>query len=277
MRVERPDESEPADRSRAASRRFSSASCSASRRRCGRCRRAMTSWRRSIRSSGCLCSAAPSRASEARRRRRSTARRSPRELERLIGAPIRGRSPGSDAMPSMSRRGSRTRPPMRSRSNRRSAMPPGRRCRRRAGASTGAASCSRCRTGSTCTIWCRSRPSSATASRCCGCPRTNGGAREGFALTDPGTDLVGALDQANYCIWCHNQGKDCCSKGLKEKDGALQEERLRRHPRRLPARGEDLRDEPGEGARQQPSARSPSSPSTTRCAPAPGTASATTA
>jgi NADPH-dependent glutamate synthase beta subunit-like oxidoreductase/NAD(P)H-flavin reductase len=44
-------------------------------------------------------------------------------------------------------------------------------------------------------------------------------AREGFALTDPGTDLVGALDQANYCIWCHNQGKDSCSKGLKEKTG----------------------------------------------------------
>src|SRR5262245_37672070 len=41
--------------------------------------------------------------------------------------------------------------------------------------------------------------------------------RHGFALTDPGTDLVGALDQANYCIWCHTQGKDSCSKGLKEK------------------------------------------------------------
>jgi NADPH-dependent glutamate synthase beta subunit-like oxidoreductase/NAD(P)H-flavin reductase len=41
--------------------------------------------------------------------------------------------------------------------------------------------------------------------------------RDGFALTDPGTDLVGALDQANYCIWCHEQGKDSCSKGLKEK------------------------------------------------------------
>ncbi|SFW35329.1 FAD-dependent oxidoreductase [Nitrosovibrio sp. Nv17] len=41
--------------------------------------------------------------------------------------------------------------------------------------------------------------------------------REGFALTDPGTDLVGALDEANYCIWCHEQGRDSCSKGLKEK------------------------------------------------------------
>jgi NADPH-dependent glutamate synthase beta subunit-like oxidoreductase/NAD(P)H-flavin reductase len=41
--------------------------------------------------------------------------------------------------------------------------------------------------------------------------------REGFALTDPGTDLTGALDQAHYCIWCHEQGKDSCSKGLREK------------------------------------------------------------
>ncbi len=41
--------------------------------------------------------------------------------------------------------------------------------------------------------------------------------REGFALTDAGTDLVGALDQTNYCIWCHEQSKDSCSTGLKEK------------------------------------------------------------
>jgi len=41
--------------------------------------------------------------------------------------------------------------------------------------------------------------------------------REGFKLTDAGTDLTGALDEANYCIWCHEQGKDSCSKGLKEK------------------------------------------------------------
>ena len=41
--------------------------------------------------------------------------------------------------------------------------------------------------------------------------------REGFELTDAGTDLTGALDQANYCIWCHEQGKDSCSTGLREK------------------------------------------------------------
>ncbi len=44
--------------------------------------------------------------------------------------------------------------------------------------------------------------------------------REGFKLTDQGTDLRGALDQANYCILCHNQGKDSCSKGLRDKPGA---------------------------------------------------------
>src|SRR6185436_4471817 len=41
--------------------------------------------------------------------------------------------------------------------------------------------------------------------------------RHGFALTDSGTDLVGALDETNYCIWCHEQGRDSCSHGLKEK------------------------------------------------------------
>ncbi|HUZ72084.1 MAG TPA: FAD-dependent oxidoreductase [Stellaceae bacterium] len=47
--------------------------------------------------------------------------------------------------------------------------------------------------------------------------------REGFALTDPGTDLTGALDQANYCIWCHEQGKDSCAHGLRDrKTGAFQ-------------------------------------------------------
>ncbi len=44
--------------------------------------------------------------------------------------------------------------------------------------------------------------------------------REGFGLTDPGTDLVGALDQAHYCIWCHEQGKDSCARGLFEKKPA---------------------------------------------------------
>ena len=48
-------------------------------------------------------------------------------------------------------------------------------------------------------------------------PRAHRRAREGFALTDPGIDLTAALDHANYCIWCHNQGKDSCSKGLRKR------------------------------------------------------------
>jgi NADPH-dependent glutamate synthase beta subunit-like oxidoreductase/NAD(P)H-flavin reductase len=44
--------------------------------------------------------------------------------------------------------------------------------------------------------------------------------RQGFQLTDEGTDLRGALDQANYCIGCHNQGKDSCSRGLRDKPAA---------------------------------------------------------
>jgi len=42
--------------------------------------------------------------------------------------------------------------------------------------------------------------------------------RDGFALTDQGCDLVGALDQANYCVICHERGKDSCSKGIRDKE-----------------------------------------------------------
>ncbi|HEX9809092.1 MAG TPA: FAD-dependent oxidoreductase, partial [Alphaproteobacteria bacterium] len=47
--------------------------------------------------------------------------------------------------------------------------------------------------------------------------------RQGFALTDPGMDLTHALDHAHYCIFCHNQGKDSCAHGLRDrKTGAFQ-------------------------------------------------------
>jgi NADPH-dependent glutamate synthase beta subunit-like oxidoreductase/NAD(P)H-flavin reductase len=45
--------------------------------------------------------------------------------------------------------------------------------------------------------------------------------REGFALTDAGMDLTHALDHAHYCILCHHQGKDSCSTGLRDRDGAF--------------------------------------------------------
>ena len=73
--------------------------------------------------------------------------------------------------------------------------------------------------------------------------------REGFGLTDRGMGLEGAIDQASYCIKCHNQGKDSCSTGLKEKTGEFKKTAFGMHPRRLSARRKDFRDEHGEAAR----------------------------
>ncbi len=50
--------------------------------------------------------------------------------------------------------------------------------------------------------------------------------REGFALTDHGMNLERVLDQANYCIFCHNQGKDSCSHGLKDREGRFRDSAL---------------------------------------------------
>ncbi len=61
--------------------------------------------------------------------------------------------------------------------------------------------------------------------------------REGFALTDPGTNLAGALDEANYCIWCHEQGKDSCSKGLREKPAPDGSVAFRKSPFGVPLAG----------------------------------------
>ncbi|MBN8531411.1 MAG: DUF559 domain-containing protein [Alphaproteobacteria bacterium] len=50
--------------------------------------------------------------------------------------------------------------------------------------------------------------------------------REGFSLTDAGATLAEALDETHYCIFCAHQGKDSCSKGLREKDGAFKKNPL---------------------------------------------------
>ncbi len=50
--------------------------------------------------------------------------------------------------------------------------------------------------------------------------------RHGFKLTDNGCERAYALDQANYCIFCHNQGKDSCSKGMRDKEGAFKKNEL---------------------------------------------------
>ena len=44
--------------------------------------------------------------------------------------------------------------------------------------------------------------------------------RDGFALTDRGMDFAHALGESHYCIWCHEQGKDSCARGLFEKKPA---------------------------------------------------------
>ncbi|HEX4780702.1 MAG TPA: pyridine nucleotide-disulfide oxidoreductase, partial [Usitatibacter sp.] len=61
--------------------------------------------------------------------------------------------------------------------------------------------------------------------------------REGFALTDPGTNLAGALDEANYCIWCHEQEKDSCSKGLMEKGAGDDKPPFKKSPFGVPLAG----------------------------------------
>ncbi|HUY02520.1 MAG TPA: hypothetical protein VMV33_04480, partial [Rhodocyclaceae bacterium] len=40
--------------------------------------------------------------------------------------------------------------------------------------------------------------------------------RQGFALSDPGCDLAGGINEIKYCILCHHQGKDSCSTGMRE-------------------------------------------------------------
>ena len=44
--------------------------------------------------------------------------------------------------------------------------------------------------------------------------------RDGFSLTDPRATPREALDEVNYCIYCHERDKDSCSKGLRDAQGA---------------------------------------------------------
>ncbi len=61
--------------------------------------------------------------------------------------------------------------------------------------------------------------------------------REGFALTDTGATLAQALDDANYCIYCHNQGKDSCAKGLREKPDENGKTPFKKTPLNIPQAG----------------------------------------
>jgi NADPH-dependent glutamate synthase beta subunit-like oxidoreductase/NAD(P)H-flavin reductase len=44
--------------------------------------------------------------------------------------------------------------------------------------------------------------------------------RDGFKLTDQRFSRRAVLDEAHYCIYCHEREKDSCSKGLKERDAS---------------------------------------------------------
>ena len=109
--------------------------------------------------------------------------------------------------------------------------------------------------------------------------------REGFALTDPGMDLAGALDQSHYCIWCHEQGKDSCAHGLFEKvpaDAAPPDNPFKKSPFGVTLAGCPLEEQISEfhklRAEGWPLARAGDrSASTIRWWPRPGTASATIA
>jgi NADPH-dependent glutamate synthase beta subunit-like oxidoreductase/NAD(P)H-flavin reductase len=43
--------------------------------------------------------------------------------------------------------------------------------------------------------------------------------RDGFGLTDRGTDTAGELDQAHYCVICHDRDRDNCRHGTFDKQG----------------------------------------------------------
>ena len=43
--------------------------------------------------------------------------------------------------------------------------------------------------------------------------------RDGFKLTDNSYDNRKIMSEVEYCVFCHERGKDSCSKGMHEKDG----------------------------------------------------------
>ena len=101
--------------------------------------------------------------------------------------------------------------------------------------------------------------------------------RDGFKLTDPRWNTREIVSEIHYCVLCHERDKDSCSKGLRDKEGAVTAESARHSAARLPARREDLRDAPGaEGRRchRRAGDRHHRQPDGAR---APATASATTA
>ena len=45
--------------------------------------------------------------------------------------------------------------------------------------------------------------------------------RDGFALTDRRAPLRNVQSEVDYCLYCHDRNKDSCSKGMRDKSGAV--------------------------------------------------------
>jgi hypothetical protein len=65
--------------------------------------------------------------------------------------------------------------------------------------------------------------------------------RDGFGLTDSRWTPREVLSDVHYCVLCHERDKDSCSKGLRDKTGAITPNPLG-IPLRVPAGREDFRD-----------------------------------
>ena len=101
--------------------------------------------------------------------------------------------------------------------------------------------------------------------------------RDGFTLTDARMQPREVLSEIHYCVLCHERDKDSCSKGLHDKDGAVTV-----NPLGIALDGCPLDEKISEmhtlrKARRCDRRARAGHRSTTRCARAPATASATTA
>ena len=138
--------------------------------------------------------------------------------------------------------------------------------------------CSRCRTSSIPNISFRSRPKSSTASLRRICPRPLAASRRLRAHRSGHGPARRARPGATTASSATTRARTAARTGLQDKKtGEYKHSVFGVTARRLPARREDLRDERGQAERQRHRRAGASSPSTTRCAPAPAIASATTA
>ncbi len=65
--------------------------------------------------------------------------------------------------------------------------------------------------------------------------------RDGFGLTDTRMSRREVASESDYCMYCHEREKDSCSKGMRDKQGAL-----KKNPLGIPLRGCPLNEKIGE-------------------------------